>query len=151
MYWCELYGKDNQPTNENIAGFIDSDLWLDFNSYLQQTYSTQPNISYSDCSMDKGFWKGWNVKYKKSGKALCTLYPKLGYFISMVVVGSKEVPEADFMIPTFSEYMRNLYNDTKFHMGGKWLSVDVTDSDILSDVNSLVALRVKPKHKKVQT
>ena len=21
-------------------------------------------------------WKGWNVKYQKSGKSLCTLYPK---------------------------------------------------------------------------
>jgi AraC family transcriptional regulator len=91
--------------------------------------------------MQKGFWKGWNVKYKKGGKSLCTLYPKQGYFISLVVVGAKESAEAEMLIPMCDEYTQELYSQTTFATGGKWLMIEVRNENILRDVITLIALR----------
>ena len=65
----------------------------------------------------------------------------------MVVIGAKEMPEAELLIPTCSEYTQKLFHGAKVSMGGKWLAMDVTDNEILSDVESLIALRVRVKKK----
>lgn len=148
MEWSELYHSENQPTDKEICGFIGNDLWRELNAYLQETYSIQPKMTYSNCSMDKGIWKGWNVKFQKSGKALCTLYPKHGFFNVLVVIGAKEMTEAELLVPFCCEYTQNLFNETETHMGGKWLMMCVMDANILEDVKKLVALRVSPKYKK---
>ena len=99
--------------------------------------------------MDNGFWKGWNVKYKKSGKALCTLYPKQGYFTALVTIGAKESANADTLIPFCDEYTRNLYRQAESGTGYKCLAMNVTSESILDDVKNLVGLRVrKPKLQK---
>ncbi|KAB2952754.1 DUF3788 family protein [Heliorestis acidaminivorans] len=36
---------------------------------MEEAYQAKPHITYSKCSAQPG----WNVKYKKSGKSLCTL------------------------------------------------------------------------------
>ena len=141
MLWNELFGKDHEPSNGQIREFVDTTLWDDLDNYLQKTYAVKPKLSHSNCSMDKGFWKGWNVKYQKSGKALCTVYPKQGYFMMLIPVGAKEIAEADLLIPTCGDYMQNLYNNTKSGTFGKSLAVEVTNENILRDVKSLIALR----------
>ena len=147
MKWSELYHSENQPTDKDIGGFIGNDLWRELNAYLQETYSIQPKMTYSNCSMGNGLWKGWNVKYQKSGKALCTLYPRVGLFVAMVVIGAKEMTEAELLIPMCNEYTQKIFNGVEVSMGGKWLAMEVTNNDILSDVKSLIALRMKSKQK----
>ncbi len=145
MEWSELYHSENQPTDKDICGFIGNDLWRELNDYLQETYSIQPKMTYSNCSMDKGLWKGWNVKYQKSGKALCTLYPRAGHFVAMVVIGAKEMTEAELLMPMCCEYTQKLFNGMGVCMGSKWLVMEVAGDDIVSDVKRLITLRVKPK------
>ena len=145
MNWSELYHSENPPTDKDIANYIGNNLWLELNIYLKETYPVQPKMTYSNCSMDKGIWKGWNVKYQKSGKALCTLYPRQGLFLTMVVVGAKEMTEAELLMPLCCEYTQKLFNEIPVHMGGKYLMMSVTDGDILDDVKKIVALRVPPK------
>jgi hypothetical protein len=74
---------------------------------------------------------GWNVKYQKSGKSLCTLYPMEGFFIALVVIGNKESFEAELMLPLLSSYTQSLYQNTAFSAGGRWLMINVTDQTIL--------------------
>ena len=141
MQWSELYSNGHEPLNYQIKEFVDTPLWDDLANHLQQAYNIQPKLFYSCCSMDKGYWKGWNVKYKKSGKALCTLYPKQGYFVTLIAVGAKEIAEADLLIPLCDEYTQNLYNRTELGTVGKSLAVEVTSENILGDVKNLIALR----------
>ena len=143
--WSELYHSGNQPSDKDIADFIGGDLWLDLSAYIQETYSIKPNLSYSNCSMDKGFFRGWNIKYKKSGKALGTFYPKEGYFVALLVIGAKEMMEAELMIPSCTEYVQKLFAESEAVMGGKWLCIEVTDGKILDDVKKILAARVPPK------
>ena len=143
--WYELYGKEHEPSEAQIKEFVGTHLWDSLDGYLQRTYNVKPKPSYSSCAMDSGMWKGWNVKYKKSGKSLCTLYPKQGYIFSLVPIGNSEISEAELLIPLCTEYTQNLWNQTPCHHMGKSLAFEVKDEDVLGDMQNLIALRVKKK------
>jgi hypothetical protein len=113
MQWNELFNKENEPTENQIKKFVATPLWDDLTSHLQETYNVKPKYSYSNCSMEKGFWKGWNVKFQKSSKSLCTLYPKQGYFMALIP------------------------------LEGESNSIEVKSKKSLKDVKSMVALRVE--------
>jgi len=76
MEWAGLYGADRQPSEAQIAEYIANPLWENLNGFLRESYGVQPSYDYSTCSGQPG----WNVKYKKGGRALCTLYPMPGFF-----------------------------------------------------------------------
>ncbi len=145
MQWSELYGSEHEPSDDQITGFVETPLWGDLADYLHQAYGVCPTLFYSRCSMDDGLWLGWNVKYKKSGRALCTLYPKQGYFTALIAIGTREMPEAEALIPYCDEYTQTLFHATKSGKVGKSLAMEVTSQAILSDVKNLVALRVAPR------
>ncbi|MGF6375218.1 hypothetical protein M2140_000252 [Clostridiales Family XIII bacterium PM5-7] len=144
--WNELFTKEFQPTEQEIADFVGTPLWGELRDYLEGTYSVKPKVDYSGCSMDGGAWKGWNVKYKKSGKSLCTLYPKEGYFLSLITVGASEIEEAELLVPLFCDYVKERYIATEVGKNyGKMIGLEVTDEEILRDMKKLIDLRVKKK------
>jgi hypothetical protein len=66
----------HMPAYDEIVDYINlpaQELWRQINHFIQQRYSATPKIMYSKCSGKPG----WNVKYQKSGKSLCTLYPEM--------------------------------------------------------------------------
>ena len=137
MDWNVLYSNVTPPTWEQITEYIGSPLWAEFNERIQFTYRTGPCMEYSRCSMQAG----WNIKYKKGGKSLCTLYPMQGYFIALVVVGGHELMGAELLMPQCSDYVQTVFKNTKTGNGQKWLMLDVRDREIMDDVFSLVNLR----------
>ena len=145
MQWNELFSKEQEPSVGQVGEYINTSLWDSLDSHIQQTFNVKPKLSYSGCSMDDGLWKGWNVKYKKSGKSLCTLYPKQGYLLLLVPVGQKEMTEAELLIPLCTEYTQNLFNQATTGHIGKFLAFEIKDEDVLQDVKNLIALRVKKK------
>ena len=143
MSWSDLFDREHEPTEEQVQEFSKTPLWSELTEHLQQTYNIKPKLSYSGCSMDNGYWKGWNVKYKKSGKALCSLYPKQGYILALVPVGTKEAAEAELLIPLCDPYTQELYKRTDFgHNGTKSLAFEITNENIIHDVKQFIDLRV---------
>ena len=144
MEWSQLYTSSREPAMEDIRDFIGkaAPLFKELSTYLEETYNVPPKLSYSSCSAQPG----WNVKYQKRGKSLCTLYPMDGYFIALLVIGSKEEAETEAAaaLGVFTDYVTELYMKTSFSCGGRWLMIEVTDRDILEDVKCLTAIRVKP-------
>ncbi len=141
MEWSTLYDQEHPPSIDNINSYVNTGLWQRLNSFLQNTYRIQPKLSYSGCSMQPG----WNIKYQKSGRSLCTLYPMSGFFIALVVIGNKESNEAELMLPSYSGYTQNLFKNTGCSAGGRWLMMNVTEPAILDDVMNLIQIRLKPK------
>ena len=141
MDWSVLYPPEITPTLYQLEEYIDSPLWRKLNDYLCQTYKTEPKMAYSGCSMQEGLWKGWNIKYKKSGKSLCTVYPKQGYFLSLVPVGLREMHDAELLMPICTEYTQNLFMQTVSGHNGKSLAFDVNSENILHDIMNLIAIR----------
>jgi hypothetical protein len=79
-------------------------IWDELVLYIEETYKAKQHLDYSKCSAQPG----WNVKYKKSSKSLCTLYPMPNYFIALIVVGTKEEYEVELAMEAgvFSEYVK---------------------------------------------
>lgn len=143
MQWSELFQAEKEPTEKQITEFIANPLWHDLSDHLQSTYKIKPKCVYSGCSMGDGYWKGWNIKFKKSGKALCTIYPKEGYFVAMVSFNAKEMDDADALIQLCDEYTKNKYHQAKSSKLGKSISFEVTNEKILHDIKELAALRAR--------
>lgn len=145
MEWSKLFDISSMPSMEDIKCYIGKSrpIWNELISFIEDTYKVSCQMSYSKCSLQPG----WNVKYKKSGKSLCTLYPMKDYFIALIVVGVKEDDEAKAAIEAgmITDYVGDLYNKAAFSAGGRWLMIEVRGAEQLSDIETLIKIRVKPK------
>lgn len=137
MEWHEWYGPEHAPAFEEISSFVDSVLWDEARGALEGGFQVAPRLEYSRCSMQKG----WNVKYKKSGRSLCTLYPMSGHFLALVVIGQREEQSIANVLPELNEETQALYHRTPVSMGSRWLMFKVGDEAALHDLISLVRLR----------
>lgn len=141
--WTTLYPAGKAPGLAEIAGFIANPLWEELRGFIEESYGVSPMVEYSKCSGAPG----WNVKYKKGGRALCTLYPQAGAFTCMISIGRREAPEAELLLPGLTPYLQNLYQQAQPFNGGRWLMIDVTEPAVLPDVKALLHLRVRPSTK----
>lgn len=94
----ETWDKTNgthKPSMAVISAYVNSPLFECLCKHLETEYQSKPILDYSRCSMQYG----WNVKYKKAGRTLCTLYPMEGYFIALIVISDREKTEAECMLP----------------------------------------------------
>ena len=89
----ETFDKAIQPTEAQLRDFVGTELFVDLHNYICDRYKVKPKMAYSNCAMDNNIWRGWNIKYQKSGKSLCTIYPQQGYFLVLVPGKSFEVKD----------------------------------------------------------
>lgn len=136
MTWDALYPKTTMPDFEQIGAYIQNPLWNEMHAYLTETYNALPKIEYSGCSL-----KGWNIKYRKKGKNLCTIYPQEGCFKILVIASERQQVEIEFFIQTCCREVQEAYENTKFFNGGKWLFLDITDTKIQKDILELIHFR----------
>lgn len=139
MEWSRLFGRDRQPELSDLNAYIDNPQWGLFLQFMGRTCPVPSRLEYSCCSMQPG----WNMKFKKSGKNLLTIYPASGYFICMILIGAREAPETEFLLPAFSDYMQQLYQSTQMFKGTRWLMVEVRDEAVLDDLKELILIKMK--------
>jgi AraC family transcriptional regulator len=134
--WDKNNGN-RKPFLETIDSYVNSYLWEQLREHLELAYQSYPVLEFSKCSAQHG----WNVKYKKSGRSLCTLYPEVNHFFTLIVIGQHEQEEFERNLPFFSSYIQNLYHETKSGIGQKWLMIDVREDVVLEDVKRCIAIR----------
>lgn len=137
MEWNSLYPADIAPTMEQIGAYVANPLWDKLCAYIGETYGLKHFIEHSCCSMARG----WNVKFRKSGRNLCTLYPAEGSFTCLVIANDRDLPELELLLPTCSVYVQELFGRTPSAMGGRWLMVAVESEEILEDIKDLLRIR----------
>lgn len=150
MQWYDMFNGEQEPTEQQITDFIANPLWQELSDHLIRTYLIKPKKTYSRCSMGEGYWKGWNIKFQKSGKSLCTIYPKQGFFVAMVSFSAKEMDDADVLIQMCDNYTKEKYKNAKSSKLGKSVSLEVTNENILNDIKELAAFRANSA-KKIKT
>ena len=94
----EMFDKEVPPTESELTDFVGTELFMDLHKHLCDSYNVKPKMAYSNCAMDNNVWRGWNIKYHKSGKSLCTIYPQQGYFLVLVPGNSFEVRNDDTLV-----------------------------------------------------
>lgn len=134
----DLQDKNICPTIEEIEEYVRNPVFTLFCSEIKDTYQCNEKIEYSSCSWEKG----WNIKFKKAGKTLCTIYPREYYFTVMVVVGTKEKASVEEMLPECTVELQSIYHQTQEGNGQRWLMIDLKDKeDLYYDVLRLVQIR----------
>lgn len=143
MLWSEKYTKDVEPTPQQVKDFINNPMFEELDHYLQDTYEIKAKKAYSGCSMDQGIWKGWNIKYRKKGRTICTLYPQEGYVLALLPLNHEELAEAEILLPTLSHETQEIYNNTKVGHTGKSLPLNIRNKSTVKDIKQIISLRVR--------
>lgn len=113
------------------------DLWENINNFIQQRYKSSPKIMYSSCSGKPG----WNMKYQKSGKSICTLYPEKDGFVVLIVVTLDLMPVIEALYEEFTEETLQTIRTAKPYNGTKWLMLQVKNDLQLEDVKQIISLK----------
>ncbi len=134
----DLQNRDYQPTLNEMGEYVRNPVFREFCGEIMGAYRCAEKIEYSSCSMERG----WNVKFKKSGKSLCTIYPREQYFTVLLVVSRKEKEAVETIMPECCAALRDIYDRTREGNGQRWLMVDLEDRDELyRDVLRGIAIR----------
>ncbi len=133
-----LQDREYCPDLSEIEEYVANPLFRRFCSEVKEKYKTKEKIEFSSCSWEKG----WNIKFKKSGKSLCVIYPREQYFTVLVVVGPKEKERVESILPDCSVQLQEIYHQTQEGNGQKWLMIDLEDEgDIYYDALRLIEIR----------
>lgn len=139
-----IFDQSHTPSSEEICAYIlepGRSLWQEFCSFIEQHYKVAPKVSYSGCSGKPG----WNVKYKKSGKSLCTLYPERQGFVTLLVVKLDLLPVVDALQEELDTELLQLVKKATPFNGTLWLMVPVYRQAMLESVKELLLLKQHAK------
>lgn len=133
-----IENKSYYPNLQEISEYINNSAFKQFCLEIKTKYKCNEKIEYSSCSYEKG----WNIKFKKSGKTLCTIYPRKNYFTVMVVIGKKEKEQTQYILHELSHSIQEIYQNTKEGNNQKWLMIDLKDDDeVYKDTLRLIEIR----------
>ena len=134
----DLKDRNYCPTLYEIGEYIGNIIFNRLCMEIETKFSGKTKIEFSSCSYERG----WNIKFKKSAKTLCTIYPRESYFTVMIVVGRKEKDIVESMLSSCSVELQEIYNQIKEGNGQKWLMIDLEDSEnMYHDILRLIEIR----------
>lgn len=126
------------PVLEEIGEYVNNPVFTQFCTDMKTRYNCNEKIEFSSCSWEYG----WNVKFRKAGKNLCTIYPKEEYFSVLVVIGQKEKKAVEAILQECTAELKDIYNQTKTGNGQKWLMIDLEDKEkMYADIFRLIDIR----------
>lgn len=136
-----MFEKDNMcytPTEDEMKHYIRNHLWEIFSNDMKNTYRIIPKFEFSKCNWEHG----WNVKFKKGSRSLCTVYPRENYFTVLVVIGKKEKAPFKAILSTLDTDIQQIYKETPEGNGQKWLMIDLEDHNKrYEDVLRIIEIR----------
>lgn len=134
----DIKDKTYKPNIEEIINFVNLPLFNELHQFMNSEYKALCKVEYS---CDKVLL-GWNIKYKKAGRTLCTVYPRKENFQLLLVVGNKEKQRTESALSTFCDEFQSIYQNTKEGMGQKWLLFDLTTQTIVyNDILKIIQIR----------
>jgi hypothetical protein len=87
------------------------------------------------------------LKFRRGGKTLVTLYIRDGYYDTVIILGKAEREVFESRRNEFSSDIIKIYNDTAVLHDGKWLCVSVVDETHIDDIIRLLSIKRKPNRK----
>ncbi|MHA2231112.1 MAG: DUF3788 domain-containing protein [Candidatus Hodarchaeales archaeon] len=139
-----MLDKTHQPTEEEIVNYIGeaaTEVWLEIRQFLEEYYDFVPETVFY------GTKYGWTIRYRKSGKTLCSFFPEKGGFTLLITFGKKEAEKALSLREELSAKVRTHLENAKQLRDGRWLWIRVIDASDTPDIKKLVQIKQKPKRK----
>ena len=144
MSFERMLDKENPPTAKDIADYLGkgaAEAWNDITTFLAENYNFIPETVFG------GKKYGWAVRYRRSGRSLCTLHPEKGAFTVLVVLGGKETEQTLAALSQFSPDVAEVISTTKLYHDGCWLWLRVLDKADTADIKHLLQIKKKPQKK----
>lgn len=133
------------PTEEELSQLMEEDVfktWCTINNFIKDNYDM-------DILWDNGGKTGvFELKYRKSGKTFCALYPRKKGMRVLIIFGKNEREKFETSRKDFSEYINNFYDNTRQYHDGKWLYLDIINSKVIADIERLLLIKKKPNRKR---
>jgi hypothetical protein len=135
-----IQNKLVEPSMKQILEFMDEYPRQNFNKiamHLENNYKASPVVVYSRCSA----MPGWNVKYKKSSKSFCTIYPDKEFFTVLLILKEEDMNKIKKDSSKYTKYFLDVMEKSGAMNGCKWLMVGIDDDDVLNDVLRAIDLK----------
>jgi len=135
--------KTHKPTEEEIESFIGEqakEAMQEIRKFIESHYDFMPETVFY------GAKYGWTIRYRKSGKTLCSLFPEKGGLTVLIVLGKKESEKALSTRDELNSKIKELLGNTDQLHDGRWLWIRLLTVEDTDDVKKL--LQVKRKTKK---
>jgi len=141
MTYMRMLDKEHEPTEAEIQDTLGeaAPAWVDLRQYIADYYTFMPEMDFG------GKNYGWMIRYRRSGKTLCSLYPERGAFTALVVLGRQESEKAFAMIDELTPHVAGILRDAKPLHDGRWLWIRVISTDDADSIKRLLAAKRKPK------
>jgi len=142
MEYERMLDKEHKPSEKEIHDYIGSkaaQVWADIVSFLNTHYDLLPELDYG------GAKYGWSIRYRRSGKSLCTLYPERGAFTMLIVLGRKEVEQFEEHMNEFNTPLVELFESARQFHDGRWLWIRALDNSDTEDLKRLLVMKKKPR------
>ena len=142
MEYQRMSDKEHKPSEKEIICYLGGkagEAWTDIVSFLETHYPLSPELDYG------GTKYGWAIRYRRSGKSLCTLYPEKGAFTILIVLGKNDVERFQEHMNEFSKKLVELFKSAKEFHDGRWLWIRILDKSDTQDIRRLLSMKRKPK------
>lgn len=87
------------------------------------------------------------LKFRRSGKTLLTIYLKEEFIVSLIIFGKEERKQYEMIQESFTEYIQNYYINSRTYHDGKWMFIELHDDSYLNDIIRLIEIKKKPNNK----
>ena len=144
MQYQGMLDKERKPSEKEMLGYLGgraAEAWADIVSFLNAHYDFSPELDYG------GTKYGWSIRYRKSGKSLCTLYPERDAFTMLILLGKKEAEQFEEHMHEFSMRFVELFKSARQFHDGRWLWIRILDKSDAEDARRLLRIKRKPKNK----
>lgn len=135
-----MTNKNNKPTDKEMLKTVGkrSPLWKELKNYIEKYYEfTQEIVFY-------GEKYGWTLRYRRSGKTLCSLFPEKDAFTVLIVLGKKEVEKTQLMINKLNRAVKKIFDETEQLRDGRWLWISVRKVSDVESIKVLLSVKRRP-------
>jgi phage-related protein len=133
------------PAEEELNQLMGDEIyktWYAINNFIKENYDME-------MLWNSGGRTGvYELKYRKSGKTLCALYPREKGMRILIIFGKIEREKFENARGEFSEYINNFYDNTHQYHDGKWIYVDIINDAVIGDIEKLLLIKKKPNRKR---
>lgn len=133
-----------QPTPEILKNLIGKQLysvWISLCRFIEQRYDMERLWNPGG--------KAWTYeyKYRRGGKTLCAFYIKENVLGFMVILGKDERAKFETGRSSFSEEVQTIYDEATTYHDGKWIMLELKNTDWFDDIERILLIKRKPNLK----
>ncbi len=130
--------KAYRPSDAEVAAALGT-AHTNWNSLVEEIRKV--GRSQEDFNFLYGKPYGWGLRFRLKSKLLVALYPNQNHFFVQIIIGLKQLEEADQA--KLHSNSKEAIHDANPYPEGKWLFIKVESKKDIEDVKVLLKLKMK--------